>query len=320
MDTLLKGIAEHGYSLLFAAVFLESIGIPVPAALALLIAGGASARGDLNTVAALGCAVSAMLVGDIIMFLVGRLTGWWLLGLLCRISLNPESCILSSAASFYHRGRTVLIFAKFIPGINTMAPPLAGSMNMRPIQFLALDGTGATLYVGTYFTVGYLFSDLIGSITNGYHKFGEVMAGVLMVAAAGYVGYLIWMWMKGRRLRSVPMVSPSDAARALSSEGAVIYDVRSHGYYDRDAVRIPGSKRLEPNAIHQFDEHVEAGKLIFLYCTCVREATSARVAEALREKGVNSVVIEGGLRAWIKAGLPTEVVPIEEIISLPSFR
>jgi membrane protein DedA with SNARE-associated domain/rhodanese-related sulfurtransferase len=320
METLLRGIAEHGYSILFAAVFLESIGIPVPAALALLIAGGASAQGKLNAAAALGYALSAMVAGDVIMFLVGRYTGWWLLGLLCRVSLNPESCLLSSAASFYRRGRIVLIFAKFIPGINTMAPPLAGSMNMRPIQFLALDGAGASLYVGSYLLVGYLFSDLIASITKGYHRFGEAMGVAMIVAAAGYVGYLAWMWIKGRRLRSVPMARPSDVARALASDGALIYDVRSHGYYDHDAVRIQGSKRLEPNAIHEYKEHIEAGKLIFLYCTCVREATSARVAEALREKGVNSAVIEGGLRAWIKAGLPTEIVPIEEMVSLPSFR
>jgi membrane protein DedA with SNARE-associated domain/rhodanese-related sulfurtransferase len=320
METVLKGIAEHGYSILFAAVFLESIGIPVPAALALLIAGGASARGNMNVALASGCGLSAMVVGDVLMYLVGRYTGWWLLGLLCRISLNPESCVLSSAASFHRRGRVVLIFAKFIPGINTMAPPLAGSMNMRPVQFLALDGAGAALYVSAYISVGYLFSDLIGSITKGYHRFGSVMGEALMAAAAGYVGYLVWMWIKGRRLRSVPMVSPSDAARALSSDGAVVYDVRSHGYYEPNAIRIPGSKRLEPNAIHQFDEHLAAEKVIFLYCTCVREATSARIAEVLREKGVNSVVIEGGLRAWIKAGLPTEVVPLEEMLTLPSFR
>jgi membrane protein DedA with SNARE-associated domain len=104
MDSWISNLAAHGFVILFAAVFLEAIGFPVPAALALLIAGGASARGALPAPYALSGAIAAMLVGDTLMFLVGRYTGWWLLGVLCRISLNPESCILRSADSFYRRG------------------------------------------------------------------------------------------------------------------------------------------------------------------------------------------------------------------------
>src|ERR1700685_1841265 len=146
MDFLLTGLAQHGYTILFAAVFLETIGLPVPAAIALLIAGGATAHGALRAPLARGGSFATMLIGDTLMFFLGRYTGWWLLGLLCRLSLNPESCILRSADSFYRRGRVLLIFAKFVPGINTMAPPLAGSMNMRLSQFLALDFAGTVLY------------------------------------------------------------------------------------------------------------------------------------------------------------------------------
>src|SRR5438046_1912439 len=131
MNFLLTGLSQHGYSILFALVFLEAVGMPVPAALALLIAGAASAQGTLQFSMVAACAISAMVLGDGLMFLMGRYTGWWLLGLLCRLSLNPESCVLSSADSFYRRGRAVLVFGKFVPGLNTMAPPLAGSMNMR---------------------------------------------------------------------------------------------------------------------------------------------------------------------------------------------
>src|SRR5712671_2004260 len=157
-------LAQHGYSLLIATVFLEAVGIPVPAALALLVAGGAAASGVLQVPNALGAALAAMLAGDTLMFLMGRYTGWWLLGILCRLSLNPESCILRSADTFHRRGRTVLLFAKFIPGINSMAPPLAGSMNMRLAQFLRLDAVGVALYIGSYFSVGFLFSDALTAI------------------------------------------------------------------------------------------------------------------------------------------------------------
>ena len=128
----LATILKYGYQSLFVLLFLEAIGLPVPGAIVLLAAGAAAATGVLHPGISILVALSAMLLGDSLLFLVGRYTGWALLGFLCRVSLNPETCILRAAESFYKRGRTALLFAKFIPGINTMAPPLAGSMNMRP--------------------------------------------------------------------------------------------------------------------------------------------------------------------------------------------
>src|SRR4029077_18550677 len=86
MESWISGLALHGYSILFAAVFLEAIGLPLPAALALLIAGGASARGSLQGSYALGGALLAMVAGDTLMFVLGRYTGWWLLGVLCHFA------------------------------------------------------------------------------------------------------------------------------------------------------------------------------------------------------------------------------------------
>jgi membrane protein DedA with SNARE-associated domain/rhodanese-related sulfurtransferase len=320
MDFLLTGLAQHGYSILFAAVFLETVGLPIPAAIALLIAGGASARGSLRAPLALGGSFAAALFGDTLMFFLGRYTGWWLLGLLCRLSLNPESCMLRSADAFYKRGRSLLVFAKFVPGINTMAPPLAGSMNMRWTQFTALDAVGAALYIGTYWSVGFLFSDAVEAITHTMRTFSRIVEGALIAALAAYVGYLAWTWIKSNALRSIPRIHPSQAAQAMSTEGAIIYDVRSHGYYDQKAQRIQGSKRFEPHALHQEPLAAPAaGQPVYLYCTCVRDATSARVAKELIGQGVNVSVIQGGLRAWKKAGLPLESVPSDEIEALPAF-
>jgi membrane protein DedA with SNARE-associated domain/rhodanese-related sulfurtransferase len=320
MESLLAGLSEHGYTILFLAVFLEAVGIPIPAALALLIAGAASARGLLAPWLAAPGALSTMLLADTSMFFLGRYTGWWLLGLLCRLSLNPESCILSSADSFYRRGRIVLLFAKFVPGINTMAPPLAGSMNMRFTQFLKLDFVGAFLYIGAYFSAGYLFSDALDRITAGYHAAAHFVSWILIALAAGYVGAQIWGWYKSRALRSVASVTPAEAARGLSAEGALVFDVRSHGYYDRTAIRVKGSRRMDPHALHQWEQEIPSDRTVYLYCTCVREATSARVAKLLSEKGIRSLVIKGGLRAWKKAGLPLEAVPKEEMAALPLFN
>jgi membrane protein DedA with SNARE-associated domain/rhodanese-related sulfurtransferase len=320
MESLLSGISQHGYAILFAAVFLEAIGIPIPAALALLIAGAASGRGLLIPWLAAPGALSVMLLADILMFTLGRHTGWWLLGMLCRVSLNPESCILNSADSFYRRGRIVLLFAKFVPGINTMAPPLAGSMNMRFVQFLKLDFVGAFLYIGTYFSVGFLFSGALDRITAGYHAAAHVVSWILIALVAGYAGAQAWGWNKSRALRSVPSVTPAEAARALSADTAVIFDVRSHNYYDRHAMRVKGSRRLDPHALHHWAYEFPLDRPVYLYCTCIREATSARVAKLLLEKGIQGAVITGGLRAWKKAGLPLEPVPQEEMAALPLFN
>ena len=319
MQFWISELALHGYSILFAAVFMEAIGLPLPAALALLLAGGASARGSLQGSYALGGSLIAMLAGDTLMFLMGRYTGWFFLGVLCRISLNPESCILRSADSFYRRGRMLLVVAKFIPGVNTMAPPLAGSMNMRLLQFVGLDLAGAALYIGSYFGVGFLFSGALGAITRGYQSFGRVVGWVVVVLITGYVAFQIWQWLRARGLRTMPFVIPCEVAHGMAL-GARVYDVRSHGYLDAKATRITGSRRLDPNALSRFNEEPPDGQMVYVYCTCAREATSVRVARELQNRGVRVAVVKGGLRAWKSAGLPVEGVPLEEMAALPMFR
>jgi membrane protein DedA with SNARE-associated domain/rhodanese-related sulfurtransferase len=321
MESLTSGLAQHGYSILFVVIFLESIGFPLPAALALLIAGAAAAHGSMKASSAVVGATIAMLAGDSLMYLLGRKTGWWLLGVLCRLSLNPEACILRSADSFVRRGRKLLVVAKFIPGLNTMAPPLAGSMQMRFPSFLRLDLAGAALYIGAYFGLGFAFSGALQAITQGYRAFGRGLTGVGIALVGIYIAVQLWLWLKERTQRRVIFAIPTEAAKG-SLAGAQIFDVRSHGYFDGNAVRIRGSMRLDPHALHQSTQEFE--ERIYLYCTCAREATSRRVARELetklRGKGVQIAVIKGGLRAWRKADLPIEVVPRDEVAALPVFR
>jgi len=320
VHTWIARITEHGYTILFAVAFLETFGLPIPAALALLVAGAAAARGILNPWWAVGGAFACIVTGDSIMFLLGRHTGWWLLSLLCRLSFNPESCILRSADAFYRRGRTLLIFAKFLPGIGAMTPPLAGSMNMRYLEFVRLDAVGATLYAVGYFAVGFVFSDALETITRGYETFGHILGWLIAAGVAIYIGSRIWTWRKARELREAPFVEPVEAARDLTAGTAVVYDVRSHGYYLPNAVRVEGSRRLDPNSLNQMELDFPLDKQVYVYCTCWRDATSAEVAHTLRKRGVLCSVIRGGLQGWKKAGLPLEAVPAEEMTVLPVFE
>jgi len=268
MGDILSLISHHGYALIALAVFLEAIGVPVPAALALLAAGTASAVGKLRLGLVFASAVPAMVTGDALLFTLGRYTGWTLLGLLCRISVNPETCILRSAESFYRRGKMTLVLAKFIPGINTMAPPLAGSMNMRPFQFLRLDAAGAILYISAYVTAGFVFSGFFEIFARGIKNAGRAVEWAVLLGLLGYVAYRLRLYWKHRMYRVVPRVTVGEVKRKLD-EGSdiVLADVRSHGYYDSGASRIHGSIRLEPNTLAEAVKALPKDKEIYLYCT-----------------------------------------------------
>ncbi len=263
-------MAHHGYALLFGLLLAEAMGLPFPAAIALVAAGAAVAAHALWGPYVLLAALLALLLGDTAQFWLGRYMGWALLGFLCRVSINPETCILRSAESFYKRGKITLVVAKFIPGVNTMAAPLAGSMKMRFSQFLRLDLAGALLYSLTYLLVGYLSRDFLAAILRGFHAVGRTMEAVIIASLVVYGIYRVVQYRKNKAYRVVPRVQVEELARRLASEDASrvqIVDVRSHGYYDSGAARIRNSIRIEPNNLEEEIKHLPKDKDIYLYCT-----------------------------------------------------
>jgi len=146
---LIGVIAHHGYAVTAGVLFFAAMGIPMPVSITLLAA-GAAAHGDLRVGLVLACGAAAALCGDTLLFFGGKYTGWWLLAWMCRVSINPEACIFSSAGYFYRRGPKTLLFSKFVPGLGAMAAPLAGSLNMRFLRFLRLDALGSLLYCSAW--------------------------------------------------------------------------------------------------------------------------------------------------------------------------
>jgi membrane protein DedA with SNARE-associated domain len=270
METFLALTARHGYSIIFIAVFAESVGLPVPAALAMIAGGALAASGMLSAGGLFAVCMIAMLAGDSLVYYFGRTMGWWLLALLCKVSINPETCILRSAESFYKRGRTTLVIAKFIPGVATMAAPLAGSMKMRPVQFLVYDLAGAALYALVYAGTGYLFHNFLSAIMRGFAAAGHLTAIATGLAALVYIGYRIRVYLKHRIYREVPRVNIAEVMHKMQSgdDGQILLvDVRSHGYYDAGAQRIRGSIRLEPNNLAEKLHELPKDREIYLYCT-----------------------------------------------------
>ena len=236
--------------------------------------------------------------------------------------------IFGSANSFYRRGPRTLLFAKFIPGLSTVAAPLSGSLNMPTGKFVALDAAGALLYSSAWTLAGFVFAPFLRQIIGLLQRLGHITAAMVSAVVVLYVLWLVMSYVRDTRFSDVERIAAAELHARLQ-EGhkdriVVIADVRSHGYYDAGTQRIKNSIRVEPNRLR---EEVEALREfmapecdIYLYCSCARDATSVRVAKALEREDCKTKVIAGGLKAWIKAGGPLEPVPEGDLEHLPQFE
>jgi membrane protein DedA with SNARE-associated domain/rhodanese-related sulfurtransferase len=328
---LLDVIAHHGYAVTSIAMFVTCCGIPLPVSVVLLTAGAAAHGGPhggpLNLGLVLLCAAGSALAGDTLLYLGGRYTGWWLLGVICKFSINPETCIFGSAKSFYERGPKTLLFAKFVPGLATVAAPLAGSLNMKLRRFLLLDGCGVSIYTGCWVLTGFICAPFLRVVVRGVQRVGHVTAAMFITALALYLVWLVVSSFRDTHFSDIEKVSVVELLERMRVDGGdkllIIADVRSHGYYDPGMQRIKNSIRVEPSRLKEELEALRAFMQpeceIYLYCSCAREATSIRVAKMLELEHCSTKVIQGGMRAWVKAGGPLEPVPAGDVEHLPRF-
>ncbi|MGI4757718.1 MAG: VTT domain-containing protein [Janthinobacterium lividum] len=326
--SLAAWVAAHGYLSVVLLLFISSIGLPLPSGLALILAGAAAHGGSLHLYWLLPLAVLTESLGASLLYTGGRLTGWWLLARLCRVTMDPENCIFRSADFFYERGPRVLLIARFIPGLNSMAPPLAGSLNMRFFKFWRLDFTGAVLHVLSWTAIGFFASRYVRAVESALAVVGHVALGIVLLVVAGYAVMWLFVQLRDRRYKDVKRISIDEVRDRLENPDPehpiVIADVRSHGYYDPGMQRIKNSIRVEPNRLGMeldaLRETLAPACDIYVYCSCVRDATSIRIAHVMGQRGQTVHVIEGGLRGWVRAGCPTEPVPSSEMRHLPRFE
>jgi len=321
-------ISQHGYLIVGMVLFCSAAGLPLPISITLLIAGAAAATHVLSVAEVLAVAVAAGFAGDTVMYLGGRYTGWWLLAAICRMSGNLETCVYRSADYFYRRGARTLLFAKFVPGLGVMAAPLAGSLNMRFSRFARLDLVNVTTYCTLWVVVGYALHRSIDRVVVAVVTAGHVLLAIVLVLVTVYAGWVAVATLYARRYSKIERVPVAEVARLLEERDperlVIIADVRSHGYYDPGMQRIRNSIRLEPNRLmYEFvalREFMQPECEIFVYCSCARETTSARVAHMLMKQNCTVKIIDGGLKAWAKGGFPLEPVPASEVEHLPRFE
>jgi membrane protein DedA with SNARE-associated domain len=309
MNETIEFLVRHGAAVLFAAVFVEQMGVPLPAAPWLLAAGALAGTGKMNWFVALSAAVIGSVLADLIWFYLGRHGGQRVLSLLCRISLEPDSCVRRTQDLFTRYGMRGVVGAKFIPGLSTLAPPLAGSSGVSTPRFLFFDGLGALLYGGSFILVGLLFSHQLEQIIDAAAGLGSSALGVVVGASALYIGY---KYFKRHRLlselRMARITVDELHQKQEAGENPIILDLRSHVELERNPSLIRGALHMAMDDVPLRLEEIPRDRDIILYCSCPNEVSSARVALLLHRKGILRVrPLLGGIDAWRERNYPTEL-------------
>lgn len=300
----------YGYLLIFAWVLVEQIGIPLPATPVLLAAGALSVDGPFNFQLAFAASMAAALVADCIWFLIGRRYGRHVLRIICKLSLEPTTCVRRTQDSFGRRRGAMLMFAKFVPGLATLAPPVAGQNGMTLGPFLLYDGVGAALWVGALLSAGRFFGDLLKRNTNLLDWAGRFSGALLVLGIAGF--FLGRVWRRRRMLKelSAARIEPEELKRRLDAgEDVFIVDLRHPLELLPDPFTLPGAQHISPEALAARNQEIPRDREVVLFCTCPSEATAAKTAMILHKLGIERVrPLRGGFDEWKRLGFPLEAV------------
>jgi membrane protein DedA with SNARE-associated domain len=268
MDSTVGVLVRYGYLMVFGSVLAEQIGIPIPAIPFLLAAGAAAGAGQLSLALLLLLSGVASLMADMAWYVVGRLGGAKVLGWLCRISLEPDSCVRRTQTIFSKHGPRSLMVAKFIPGFSTIAPPLAGIVRMPLGWFVFFSALGGLFWAGAFIALGWIFSYQLEIVAGYAVRFGSWTL-VLIGAALG--SYITWKFISRQRfLRRIRIarISPEELKAKLDGgEDILIVDVRDRIDFEAEPTIIPGALHLTIEDLDQRQQEIPREREIVLYCT-----------------------------------------------------
>jgi membrane protein DedA with SNARE-associated domain/rhodanese-related sulfurtransferase len=309
MPIAIEFFVGHAYAILFVWVLVEQLGLPVPSIPLLLTAGTLSATHRVNFTTALLAVVGACVISDSTWFALGRHYGGRVIRVLCKLSFEASTCVARTEGYFTRRGAETLLFAKFIPGLSTVAAPIAGQTRMRYSRFLLYDICGTLLWSLSFLFAGRFFGDVAkrSQAFFGLLSHFAVLVFVLMVA-----GFFLWRVIKQRRFLAQVRelrLEPSELKAMLDQADAAaqpfIVDLRHPLDYLPDPRVLPGAVRIGPTELALRAALIPRDRDIILYCTCPSEETSAKVAMQLHRLGITRVrPLRGGFDGWKKAGYP----------------
>ena len=300
----------YGYLLLFAWVLVEQLGIPLPATPVLLAAGALSAQHELNFALALAAGLAASLMADTAWFFIGRRYGHHVLRILCKLSLEPTTCVRRTQNSFGRRRAVTVLIAKFVPGLATLAPPVAGQNGMPFASFLLFDAIGAAAWLSALLAAGRFFGDLLRRDPGLLDLVGR-FSGALLVL--GILGFLLGRIVRRRRILRKLMESrlePEELKRQLDAgEPVYIVDLRHPLELVPDPFTLPGALLFSPDTLSERHHEIPRDRDIVLFCSCPSEATAAKTAMTLHKLGIERVrPLRGGYDEWKRLGFPLDAV------------
>jgi membrane protein DedA with SNARE-associated domain/rhodanese-related sulfurtransferase len=311
MPIAIEFFVGHAYAILFLWVLVEQFGLPVPSIPLLLTAGTLSATHRVSFPTALTVVVAACLISDSSWYTLGRRYGSRVIRLLCKLSLESSTCVAKTEGYFTRRGAETLLFAKFVPGLSTVAAPIAGQTGMPYSRFLLYDLSGTLLWSLSFLFLGRFFGDIAKRSQAFFALLSHFAVLVFVVMVAGF---FLWRVVKQRRflaqvreLRLEPsqLKAMLDEACIDGSAQPFIVDLRHPLDYLPDPRVLPGAVRIGPSEIARLADRIPRDRDIILYCTCPSEETSAKVAMQLHRLGITRVrPLRGGFNGWKQAGYP----------------
>lgn len=305
----LEFFLHYRYLILFGWVLGEQLGVPVPSVPLIITAGTLAATHRMNLAASLGLVVLASLIGDTFWYALGKRYGSRVLQLLCKLSFESDTCVVKTEGYFENRGPSTLVISKFVPGLNTVAPPIAGELGMPFGKFLVYDLAGILLWALAALGGGYFFGDLARRSSVLFGLLAHFAVGIFLVSVVGYVAFRFAQQRKFLRfVRENRMEIDELKAMIDAGKKPFIVDLRHPLDYLPDPRVLPGAVRIGPAELQAHKEVIPRDRDVILYCTCPSEQTSAKLALDLRKIGVTRVrPLKGGFDGWKDAGYPLEV-------------
>ena len=318
MQQILEFLAHHIEMVVFLTVLAEQVGVPIPAVPVLLAAGAIAGNGQAYLSVLTSLAVVACLLGDMVWFELGRHRGRQALTLLCRISLEPDACVRRTENLFTTHGIRALILAKFIPGLSTLAPALAGLFKISIGRFLFFNGVGSVLWSGAFLLLGYVFTDQIEYVGEQAMRFGETAMTILAVGLGGYLLYKYLHRQKLLRELRVARITPTELKQLMDNgHASVVVDLRGTLDHVADPYTIPGALCIGAEELEQRHHDIPRDRDIILFCACPNEATAARMALMLKRRGISRVrPLLGGIDGWRELAYPLEKVVSKEDVAV----
>ncbi len=311
MSIALAFFVHYAYAILFLWVLVEQLGVPIPSIPVLLTAGTLVATHQLRGTLAVVSVLVACALADTFWYTLGRRYGNAVLRLLCRLSFEADACVSKTEGYFHRRGAVTLLFAKFVPGLSTVAAPIAGQTGMPYARFLAYDLSGSAIWTLSYVLGGFFFGDLAKRSGPFFAILGHFAVAIFVVMVLGLLFYRIWkqrrflLSVRELRLEPAELLDMIETADRQGNIPPYIVDLRHPLDYLPDPRVLPHTVRVSPSELTAHQTLIPRDRDIILYCTCPSEETSAKIALQLHSLGIHRVrPLRGGFEGWRDAGYP----------------